>query len=224
MAEPTSVTPMSQAASHPPNQSAPPKRIVVAMTGASGTPYARRMLAALGEAGYEVHVTISDGFFEVAKVEDDTAGRFLRDDGVDLAGWCGVDGKFKYHHWRMIGASIASGSFRTEGMIVVPCSISTLGNIANGTGKTLVERAADVAMKEGRRLAILIRESPLSAIALENALKLARLGVHVLPTSPAFYTRPKTIEDLVDHTVARTLDLFGIAHGLSKRWGEPSGK
>jgi 4-hydroxy-3-polyprenylbenzoate decarboxylase len=198
----------------------PPKRIIVAMTGASGTPYAKSMLAALARTDYEVHVTISDGFFEVARVEDDSAGQFLKDDRVDLAGWCGESGNFRYHHWRMIGASIASGSFRSDGMIVVPCSISTLGNIANGTGKTLVERAADVVMKEGRRLAILLRESPLSAIALENALKLARLGVHVLPTSPAFYTKPKTIQDLVDHTVARTLDLFGIQHSLSKRWGE----
>lgn len=178
------------------------------------------MLAALANAGLEVHVTISEGFFEVARVEDDGAGVVLTPTAVDLRAWTGVDGNFKYHHWKRIGASIASGSFRTMGMVVVPCSISTLGNIAAGTGKTLVERAADVVMKEGRKLALLVRESPLSAIALENALKLARLGVHILPTSPAFYTKPKTIQDLVDHTVARTLDLFDIDHGLSRRWGE----
>jgi len=177
------------------------------------------MLAALARTEYEVHVTISEGFFEVARAEDPESAR-LSEDAVDLAAWCGAEGNFHYHHWRRIGASIASGSFRTVGMIVVPCSISTLGNIANGTGKTLVERAADVVMKEGRKLALCVRESPLSAIALENALKLARLGVHILPTSPAFYTRPKTIDDLVDHTVARTLDLFEIPHALSKRWGE----
>lgn len=200
-----------------------PTRLVVAMTGASGVPYAKRTLWALAQAGVEVHVTASEGFFEVARVEDEDAGRYLKSDSVDLVAWAGVGdatGRLRYHHWSMIGASIASGSFRTAGMIVVPCSIATLGNIANGTGKTLIERAADVTMKEGRRLAVLLRESPLSAIALENALKLARLGVHILPTSPAFYTKPKTIQDLVDHTVARTLDLFGVEHGLSRRWGE----
>ncbi len=203
-----------------PSADRPPSRIVLALTGASGVPYARRMLWALGSSGIEVHVTISEGFFEVARVEDEDAPRLLKSDSVDLKAWAGVDGHYRYHHWSKIGASIASGSFRTIGMIVVPCSISTLGNIASGTGKTLVERAADVTMKEGRRLAILLRESPLSAVALENALKLARLGVHILPTSPAFYTKPKTIQDMVDHVVARTLDLFGIEHGLSQRWGE----
>ena len=177
----------------------PPKRIVVAMTGASGTPYGRHMLRALGKTGYEVHVTISEGFFEVARAEDEDFGKYLKGEAIDLRGWCGVEGKFHYHHWRQIGASIA---------YITPDQA------------LLRERAADVVMKEGRKLALLVRESPLSAIALENALKLARLGVHILPTSPAFYTRPKTIEDLVDHTVARTLDLFGIEHQLSKRWGE----
>lgn len=197
-----------------------PRRIVAALTGASGVPYARTMLRALGEAGLEVHVTISEGFFEVAHVEDSDAKDYLYDQAVDLRGWTGVDGDFHYHHHRRIGASIASGSFRTMGMVVVPCSISTLGNIAGGTGKSLIERAADVTMKEGRKLAILLRESPLSPVVLENALKLARLGVHVLPTSPGFYFRPVTIQDLVDHTVARALDLFDIKHNLSKRWGE----
>ena len=195
----------------------PPERIVVALTGASGVPYARTLLAALGKTMLEIHVTISDGFFEVARVEGDHK---LDAKSVNLKAWAGVDGDFHYHHHAQIGAPIASGSFRARGMIVAPCSISTLGNIANGTGKTLVERAADVTLKEGRKLALLLRESPLSVIALENALKLARLGVHILPTSPAFYIKPKTVQDLVDHTVARTLDLFEIEHSLSTRWGE----
>lgn len=199
-----------------------PRRIVVALSGASGTPYAKATLAALARAGLSVHVTISHGFFEVLKAEEPDASRFIYEQAVDLSGWTGIEGDFHYHHHRQIGASIASGSFRTEGMIVVPCSGSTLGNIANGTGKTLVERAADVALKEGRRLAILLRESPLSAIALENALKLARLGVHILPTSPGFYTKPQSIQDIVDHSVARVLDLFDVEHDLSRRWGEPN--
>jgi 4-hydroxy-3-polyprenylbenzoate decarboxylase len=209
--------------SHAPHQVPHSRRIVVALTGASGAPYAKTLLRALGGTEYEVHVTVSDGFLEVARVEDADAEKMLCGAKVDLRGWVSVPGaNFHYHHHSRIGASIASGSFRTEGMIVAPCSISTLGNIAAGTGKTLVERAADVTMKEGRRMALLLRESPLSAVALENALKLARLGVHIVPCSPAFYTKPQTIQDIVDHTVARTLDLFGIAHGLSKRWGEGS--
>lgn len=197
-------------------------RMVVALTGASGTIYARTLLTALGELGFDVHVTISAGFFEVARTEESDFRDYFSESAVDLQGWTGTEGNFTYHHHRQIGASIASGSFRTRGMIIAPCSISTLANVANGTGKSLIERAADVVMKEGRKLAILLRESPLSPIALENALKLARLGVHILPTSPAFYIKPKTIQDLVNHTVARTLDLFGIDHSISKRWGEKS--
>ncbi len=197
-------------------------RIVVALSGASGTIYARKLLACLANLGMEVHVTISDGFFEVLRCEEPEAKNSLRPERVDLEAWCGASGSFSYYHNKKMGAPISSGSFQTRGMIVAPCSLSTLGNIAHGTGKNLGERAADVCLKEGRRLALLLRESPLSAPALENALKLARLGVHILPTSPAFYIKPKTINDLVEHTVARTLDLFEIPHNLSKRWGETS--
>ncbi|MCK6440649.1 MAG: UbiX family flavin prenyltransferase, partial [Planctomycetes bacterium] len=164
-----------------------------------------------------VHVTISAGFFEVAQCEMEGE---LSEDRVNLRKWTGVDGDFHYYHYSKTGASIASGSFRTRGMIVAPCSSSTLGCIANGTGKTLVERAADVTLKEGRKLALLLRESPLSAIALENALRLARTGVHIVPPCPAFYVKPKTIDDIVDFSVARVLDLFEIEHKLSTRWGE----
>jgi len=196
------------------------RRMVVALSGASGTIYARTLLRALGDLGMEVHVTISAGFFEVAKAEESDFRDYFSESAVDLQGWAGTNGDFTYYHHRQIGAAIASGSYRVRGMIVAPCSISTLANIAHGTGKSLIERAADVTLKEGRKLALMVRESPLSAIALENALKLSRMGVHILPTSPAFYIKPKTIQDLVDHTVARTLDLFGIEHKLSKRWGE----
>ena len=196
-----------------------PNRMIVAMTGASGAPYARTMLRALGEARVETHVTISDGFFEVAKLEE--VG-FPQSDKVDLREWAGTDGDFHYYHHSKIGAPIASGSFRTCGMIVVPCTSATLGCIASGSGKSLVERAAEVTMKEGRNLALLLRESPLSAIALENALRLSRAGVHIVPTCPAFYVQPKTVQDIVDFTVARALDLFEVDHDLSKRWGEPN--
>lgn len=196
------------------------KRIVVALCGASGTPYAKSLLAALARAGMDIHVTISDGFFKVVAAEEPDSRQHLCENVVDLEAWTGEPGSYHYYHHKQIGAPIASGSYRTIGMVVAPCSTSTLGNIANGTGKTLVERAADVVLKEGRKLVIMLRESPLSAIALENALKLARLGVVIVPTSPGFYARPQTVQDMVDFSVARVLDQFEIDHDLSRRWGE----
>ena len=123
-----------------------------------------------------------------------------------------------YHNSANMAAEISSGSFLTEGMVVIPCSMRALGSIANGTGEHLVHRAADVVLKERRRLVLVARESPLSELHLENMLKLARMGVTIIPPMPAFYNHPKTINDIVDHIVARVLDQFGISAPFAKRW------
>jgi 4-hydroxy-3-polyprenylbenzoate decarboxylase len=117
-----------------------------------------------------------------------------------------------------MAAEISSGSFLTEGMVVIPCSMRTLGSIAHGNGEHLVHRAADVVLKERRRLVLVARESPLSELHLENMLKLARMGATIIPPMPAFYNHPKSINDIVDHIVARALDQFGISAPFAKRW------
>ena len=117
-----------------------------------------------------------------------------------------------------LGAAISSGSFKTEGMVVIPCSVRTLGCIANGYGEHLVHRAADVVLKERRRLVLVVRETPLSEVHLENMLKLARIGVSILPPMPAFYNHPQTVDDIVNHIVSRVLDQFDIPAPFAKRW------
>jgi 4-hydroxy-3-polyprenylbenzoate decarboxylase len=117
-----------------------------------------------------------------------------------------------------MGAVISSGSFRTDGMVVIPCAVRTLSGIANGYGDNLVHRAADVVLKERRRLVLVVRETPLSEVHLENMLKLARMGVIMLPPMPAFYNRPQTVDDIVDHIAFRVLDQFGIDAPFARRW------
>jgi 4-hydroxy-3-polyprenylbenzoate decarboxylase len=123
------------------------------------------------------------------------------------------------HPLKDIGASIASGSYLTAGMVVVPCSMGTLANIASGSSRNLLERTADVMLKEGRPLILVPRETPLHAIHLENLLKLSRMGVAIVPAMPAFYHMPTSIDDLVDFMVGKLLDRMGIEHGLFRRWG-----
>jgi 4-hydroxy-3-polyprenylbenzoate decarboxylase len=123
-----------------------------------------------------------------------------------------------YHNSANMAAEISSGSFLTEGMVVIPCSMRTLGSIAHGNGEHLVHRAADVVLKERRKLVLVTRESPLSELHLENMLKLARMGATIIPPMPAFYNHPKSISDIVDHIVARVLDQFGIPAPFAKRW------
>src|SRR5262245_36667939 len=120
-----------------------------------------------------------------------------------------------------MGASISSGSFKTDGMAVMPCSVRTLGGIANGYGEHLVHRAADVVLKERRKLVLVVRETPLSEVHLENMLKLARMGVSIVPPMPAFYNHPQTVDDIVNHIVARVLDQFDIPAPFAKRWDAP---
>lgn len=183
-------------------------RIVVAISGASGAIYGIRVLEELKKAGVETHLVISKwGEVTITRETEYSI------DGVRALA------DYNYQETEQ-GASISSGSFRNEGMIIAPCSMKTLGGIANGYSEDLLIRAADVTIKEHRKLILLTRETPLSPIHLENMLKLSRVGVIVMPPVPAFYTNPETIEDIVNQTVGRLLDGFEIEHNLSKRWGD----
>lgn len=179
-----------------------PRRLVVAITGASASRYGVRLLEALREAGVETHLILSR-WAEANLLQEST---YTSDYVRSLASQVHEDGN--------LGAAVASGSFRTEGMVIVPCSMKTLAAIATGLTDNLVARAADVTLKEGRKLVLAPRETPFSAIHLENMLKLARLGVAIMPPVPAFYGRPQTVDDLVDHFVGRVLDRFDVEHSL----------
>jgi flavin prenyltransferase len=183
-------------------------RLVVAMTGATGAIYGVRILETLRDTPVETHAIISAWAEKTiaAETEWNPAGV------MELA-----DHLYDENNQ---AARLSSGSFLTGGMIVAPCSMKTLSAIANGYSDNLISRAADVTLKEGRKLLLLVRESPLNAIHLENMLRLARLGVVIMPPAPAFYARPKTLQEMVDHTVGRALDHFGVDLNLVRRWGE----
>jgi polyprenyl P-hydroxybenzoate and phenylacrylic acid decarboxylases len=195
------------------------RRWVVGWTGASGAVYGVKLCKELLAAGIEVHLVISDAGWRVLKEElgwdaarrqDSLAG------GLELA----EESRLRYYPNGDIGAAIASGSFRCEGMAVVPCSMGTLAAIAHGTADNLLTRAADVTLKEGRPLLLVPRETPLNAIHLENMLKLARLGVRMIPAMPAFYHGSQTLEDAVNFVVGKVLDGMNVPHRLFRRWGE----
>jgi 4-hydroxy-3-polyprenylbenzoate decarboxylase len=181
-------------------------RLIVGMTGATGSIYGVRLLERLREAGVETHLVISR--WGVRTLLHETP--FTREHVEALAHTTYPPGD--------MGAAISSGSFRTDGMVIVPCSAKTLAGIAHGFGDNLIHRAADVVLKERRRLVLAVREAPLSAIHLENMLQLSRLGAVVLPPVPAFYNHPRTIDDIVDHTVVRMLDLCGVEVPDALRW------
>lgn len=183
-----------------------PARVVVAITGATGSIFGVRMLERLREFNVETHLIISP--WGRRTLEHETTRRI--DDVQALA-----DAVYRSSEQ---GAAISSGSFETHGMVVAPCSAKTLAGIAAGYAQDLIVRAADVAIKEGRPLVLLVRESPLSALHLENMLKLARLGVRIVPPLPAFYNQPKTLEDMVDHIVTRALDQLGLRSSGTARW------
>ncbi|GAP36628.1 UbiX family flavin prenyltransferase [Piscinibacter sakaiensis] len=185
-----------------------PRRLVVAITGASGSLLGVRLLQVLRELpGVETHLVLSPSGVLTAAQELD-----LR--RADIEALADV-----VHNARDVGASIASGSFRSAGMVIAPCSMRTLGAIAHGLSDNLVTRAADVALKERRRLVLLARETPLNLAHLRNMTAVTEMGGIVFPPVPAFYTRPATVEDIVDHTVGRVLDLFDLPHdGLVQRW------
>jgi len=182
------------------------RRLIVALTGATGAILGIRLLEALKDCKVESHLIVSKWAQRV--IEHETP--YSLDQVCALA-------TVNYTSTNM-GAAISSGSFITEGMVVIPCSMRTLSSIAHGFGEHLVHRAADVILKERRRLVLVTRETPLSEVHLENMLKLARMGVTILPPMPGFYNHPQSIGDIVDHIVARVLDQFGIAAPFAKRW------
>ncbi|MBL4720385.1 MAG: UbiX family flavin prenyltransferase [Alphaproteobacteria bacterium] len=188
------------------------KRIVVGITGATGAIFGVRLLEVLSDTDIETHLVVSKWAQQTLEHETSTTMAGLRDlaDEVYAAG--------------DMGAAISSGSFRTDGMVIVPCSMRSLGAIAQGFGDHLVHRAADVVLKERRKLVLVTRETPLNEIHLENMLKLARMGATILPPMPAFYDRPKSLEDMIDHIVMRILDQFDISQELTARWDGQMGK
>lgn len=195
--------------------------LVVAITGASGAVYAQRLLEVLARAGRTVHLSISPAGAQVWRHE-------LRQ-AIDLdqfapamlgLGDVGQLDRFVYHHVQNLMAPIASGSFLTGGMVICPCSGGTLSAIAHGSSTNLIHRAADVHLKERRPLILVPRETPLSAIQLDNMKRAADAGAIVLPAMPGFYHAPQTIQDLVDFVVARICDQLGVEHRLMRRWGE----
>lgn len=194
------------------------KRIVVGISGASGIPYAFCMIEELLKNGHEVHLIVTEAAWRVMKEEHGVSIQ-LRETFFQKR-YGHLPGKLVYHPLKDIGASIASGSFPVDGMVVIPCSMATLARIALGISSNLLERAADVMIKERHPLVIVPRETPLSPIHLENMLKLANNGVVILPAMPAFYTHPQTIEDMVRFVAGKALDQLGVHHQLYKRWKE----
>jgi 4-hydroxy-3-polyprenylbenzoate decarboxylase len=183
------------------------KKIIIGITGASGAIYGIRLLEILKQLGVESHLIISPAARMTIKSE---TGWKMQD----------ITALADYHYNPAdIGARIASGSFVTNGMIIAPCSMKSLAAIACGFEENLLIRAASVIIKEQKKLALITRETPLSAIHLENMLKLSRLGVAICPPVPAFYANPSSIDEMINHNIARVLDLFGIqTQDLAKRW------
>ncbi len=193
--------------------------IVVAMTGASGQSYGVRLVQALLDLNQNVALTVSDAARLVMK-EELGMDIPLVGNPVEV-----IIGKFasRYVHYLDaddVGAGIASGSFRTQGMVICPCSTGTLGSIAAGVSRNLVERAAEVTLKERRKLVMVVRETPLSTIQLENMHRLSMAGAVIMPASPGFYHNPESVDDMVDFMIARILDQLGIHHSIGKRWKE----
>jgi 4-hydroxy-3-polyprenylbenzoate decarboxylase len=181
-------------------------RLIVGITGATGVIYGVRLLERLREARVETHLVISR--WGARTLQHET--RYTREEVEALA-----SASYKPDD---MGAAVSSGSFQTAGMIVVPCSAKSLAAIAHGYGGSLIHRAADVVLKERRKLLLAVREAPLSDIHLENMLRLSRMGVVILPPMPAFYNHPSSIDDIVEHTVSRMLDQFGIEASHAARW------
>ncbi|MBG0789173.1 MAG: UbiX family flavin prenyltransferase [Desulfovibrionaceae bacterium] len=185
------------------------KRILLAVSGASGMPYAASLAKALAHrSDVELHVIVSDAARTVMAAESDLTPDVL------------TVGAHAVYEPDDIAAPPASGSWRHDGMIVCPCSMATLSAVATGFGHTLIHRAADVALKERRKLVLVSRETPLSAIHLENMLSATRAGAIIVPASPGFYHRPATIEDLTDQLAGRVLDQLDVPHNLFARWGD----
>jgi len=183
-------------------------RVIVGISGGSGAIYGVALLKVLQQLGVETHLVVS------------TMGEYVveHECGVSLEELKGL--ATYYHDNKDLAAPISSGSFKTDAMVIMPSSMKTVAAVANGLSDSLLTRAADVIIKENRKLVIVPRETPLSVIHLENMLKLAKMGVTVLPASPGFYNHPESIGDIVSVIVGRVLDQIGIEHNLIKRWGE----
>ncbi|UTH74585.1 flavin prenyltransferase UbiX [Chromobacterium sp. IIBBL 290-4] len=199
-----------------------PQTVTVALTGASGLPYGLRLIDTLLAAGVRTWVLYSQAAQIVAKQEMDLT---LPSRPAEMKAWLlsrhPVDPALLEVYGREEWfAPAASGSNPPDAMVVCPCSMGTLAAIRHGMSDNLIERAADVCIKEGRKVVLVPRETPLSAIHLENMLDLARMGVVILPPAPGFYTHPKTVDDMVDFVVSRVLDQIGVEHALTPRWGE----
>jgi len=188
--------------------SKPSRRMIVGISGATGIVYSVELLRVLKLLGIETHLVVSNAGEQTRAHETSLSAKELRS-MADVT-----------YSIKDVGAAIASGSFRTMGMIVAPCSIRTLSEIATGVTSTLLTRAADVCLKERRRLVLLVRETPLHRGHLQSMLAVTDAGGIIMPPVPAFYLRPKTIDEVVQHTVSRTLDLFDLDSGSSPRWGE----
>jgi 4-hydroxy-3-polyprenylbenzoate decarboxylase len=200
--------------------SEPPRRIGLAITGASGSPYGLRVLRALLETpGIQVHLTLSEPASQVLRLEHGLKVDLRRFD-VGQLGLEDPERRLRFYPPDQIAAPMASGSFRLEALAIVPCSMATVARIAQGISANLIDRAADVQLKEQRKLVLVPRETPLSAIHLENLLKLARMGTLILPAMPGFYGRPTSVDELVDFVAARVLDHLNVPHNLGPRWGE----
>lgn len=195
-------------------------RWVVGITGASGAIYGIRLIEELLSHGYEVHLVVTEAGWRVLKEELGWETTRRADALARAFGGHDDAGRLVYHPNGDIGASIASGSFRVEGMLIMPCSMGTLSSIAHGASNNLMTRAADVMLKEGRKLLIVPRETPLHAIHLENMLTLARLGVRIVPAMPAFYYKPQSMDEMVNFLVGKVLDSLDIDHDLYRRWGD----
>lgn len=190
------------------------KKIIVALTGASGVIYGIRLLEELLKAEIEVHLVASNPACKVLQKELD----WEFGDEIEDTFRQHLAGSWFFYDNEKIEAAIASGSFLTDAMIVIPCSMSSIANIANGVSKSLIERAADVILKEKRQLIVVPRETPLSSIHLRNMLSLAEMGVHIIPAMPGFYHRPKSIGEIVNFVVGKVLDAVKIDHHLFKRY------
>jgi flavin prenyltransferase len=185
-----------------------PKRMIIAITGASGVIYGIHMLRALQKTPYETHLIISEAGSRTIDIETG----FSPDEIKEMADYTYLNTD--------VGAALASGSFITEGMTVIPCTIKTLSGIANCYTDNLIIRAADVTLKEKRKLLLVVRETPLHQGHLRLMNMAANMGAHLLPPVPSFYHQPKTIDDIIDHTIGKIFDYFKIDHDLFKRWGQ----
>lgn len=182
-------------------------RLVIGITGSTGVIYGVRMLEVLKDAGIETHLIMSEWAQKCISMETKHDIEYVKSIASTVS------------DEKNMAASVSSGTHKIDGMIVIPCSMKTLSSIANGYDETLVARAGGVTLKESRKLVLVARETPLTAINLENMLKLARLGVVIMPPVTEFYTNPTSIDAMIDHIVGKCLDQFGIEHNLFTRWG-----